>query len=134
MLNSAVRNAHDDRGILTNAGPALRSIGEYQLAAQVLERVRAMGNPSAAVLAELAQALWAEGQRADAVTRIDEAVHVDPQRPDFHYVRGLMLAGQGDRAGALAEMRQVVRLGAGSPLAAQAQRHVTELEHAPHGH
>jgi tetratricopeptide (TPR) repeat protein len=130
MLNAAVRNAHDDRAILANAGPALRSIGEAQLAAQVLERVRAAGNPSAAVLAELSQALWASGQRTQAITRIEEALRADGSRADFHYVHGLMLAGQGDRAGALAEMRTVVRLGAGTPLAQQAQRHATELEHA----
>ncbi len=135
MLQTAVRNAHDERAILASAGPALRSIGEFQLASQVLERVRAAGQPSAAILAELAQALWAAGNHPQGLTRIEEAIRADGQRADFHYVRGLMLAGQGDRAGALGEMRTVIRLGAGTPLAAQAQRHAAELERGgPGGH
>lgn len=132
MLQSAVRNAGGERAVLVSAGPALRLLGEHALAADVLERARAQGGaPSASLLGELAQALWAAGNPRLALQRIGEALAVDAQNAELHYVRGLMLAQRGERAEALAEMRAVVRLGAGTPLAQRAQQRASELQRAP---
>jgi tetratricopeptide (TPR) repeat protein len=129
VLQSAVRASNNDHTVLAAAGPALRMLGEARLAADVLERARTQGPATPSLLAELAQALWAAGNHAQALTRIDEAVRASPDSAELHYVRGLMRAGQGDRPGAQTEMRAVLRLGAGTPLAERARAHIGQLAH-----
>ena len=131
LLQSAVRNANGERAVFANAGPALRLLGEHVLAADVLERARAQGTPTSALLAELAQALWAAGNQPVAIQRIGEAITVEPRRADFRYVRGLMLAQQGNAAAATADLRQVVQLAAGTPLAQRAQQALTRVQAVP---
>ncbi len=130
MLQAAVRNANNDRAVLANAGPALRAVGEHALAAQVLERARAAGTPTAALLGELAQALWASGNRPVALQRIAEAVALDAANGGLHYVRGLMLADQGQLAEATAEMRRVVQAGGDAALVERARQRLADLQRA----
>jgi Flp pilus assembly protein TadD len=118
---------------LVGAGPALRLIGELALAADALERAGAQGNPTATLLAELAQALWASGNQTLALQRVGEAIALDGQNAEVHYVRGLMLAQRGDRPAATAEMRTVVRLANGGPLGSRAEQRLRELQHGPGG-
>lgn len=128
MLQSAMRSGQDNVAVLTSAGPALRLLGEHASAADALERARARSpNASASLLAELAQALWASGQRPMALTRIGEAVQRAPTTAELHYVRALMQAESGDRAGAQASLRLVIQHGANSPLAARARQRLASL-------
>lgn len=128
MLQAAVRNANNERAVLVAAGPALRLLGEHSLAVQVLERARTQGTPSAPLLAELAQALFAAGNTPLALQRIGEAVQLEPQRGEYHYVRGLMLGQLGRHAEARAEMQATLRLGTDGPLAERARQALAQLQ------
>ncbi|MDP3275889.1 MAG: tetratricopeptide repeat protein [Deltaproteobacteria bacterium] len=128
MLQSALRNGSDDTAVLISAGPALRTLGEFESSAGALERARTRSpQPSASLLAELAQSLWAAGHRPMALTRIAEAVTRAPSSAELHYVRGLMLAESGDRAGALSALRLCVQHGGDTPLAQRARQRLTAL-------
>lgn len=128
MLQAAMRNAPDDVTVLASAGPALRLLGEHQSAADALERARSrMQNPSPSLLAELAQALWAAGQRPAALVRIGEAVQRAQTSAELHYVRALMQAESGDRAGATTSLRAVIQHGANTPIAERARQRLAAL-------
>ncbi|MFO0556538.1 MAG: tetratricopeptide repeat protein [Polyangiales bacterium] len=128
MLQTALRNGSDDVAVLISAGPALRLLGEHASAADALERARARSRtPSASLLGELAQALWAAGQRPMALQRIGEAVQQAPSAAELHYVRALMQAESGDRAGAQGSLRAVLQHGANTPLAARARQRLAAL-------
>jgi tetratricopeptide (TPR) repeat protein len=132
MLQSAMRLAPDDVSVWISAGPALRWLGEHQSAADALERARARtSSPSASLLGELAQALWAAGQRPQALARIAEAVQRSPTTAELHYVRALMQAESGDRAGAIASLRAAAQHGAGSPVADRARQRLLDLGERP---
>ncbi len=128
MLQAAMRAAPDDVTVLTSVGPALRLLGEHQSAADALERARARTqSPSPSLLAELAQALWAAGQRPAALARIAEAVQRAQTSAELHYVRALMQAESGDRTAAIASLRLVIQHGANSPLAERARQRIAAL-------
>lgn len=128
MLNAAVRNGPENVAVLSSAGPALRMIGEYVSAVDALERARARSNPATAtVLAELAQALWAANQRPMALTRIGEAVQRSANSAELHYVRALMQAESGDRAGAQASLRLAIQHAGSTPLAQRARQRLAAL-------
>ena len=99
MLQAALRAGAEDPVVLSSAGPALRWLGEHGAAADALERARArMATPSASLLGELAQALWAAGRRPDALTRIGEAIRRAPTAAELHYV-AFTGSGGGGRGG-----------------------------------
>lgn len=128
LLQSAMRNGADNVAVLTAVGPALRALGEHASAADALERARARSQtPSPSLLGELAQALWAAGQRPQALARIGEAVQRAPTAAELHYVRALMQAESGDRAAAQASLRLAIQHGGSSPLAARARQRLTAL-------
>jgi tetratricopeptide (TPR) repeat protein len=128
MLQAAVRNGSDNVAVLSSAGPAFRVLGEFVSAVDALERARARSTPpTATVLAELAQALWAANQRPMALTRIGEAVGRSPSSAELHYVRALMQAESGDRAGAQASLRLAIQHGGTTPLAQRARQRLAAL-------
>ncbi len=59
--------------------------------------------------------------------RVAEAVALAPTDASLRYVQGLMLAGAGQRDGAVTAFREAERLGAGTPLAARATAHLRAL-------
>ncbi len=127
MLQTAMRAGAEDAVVLSSAGPALRLLGEHASAADALERARARtATPSASLLGELAQALWASGRRPEALARIGEALRRAPTAAELHYVRALMQLEQGDRAGATASLRAVVQHGGSSPLVARARERLAQ--------
>lgn len=65
----------------------------------------------------------------EALPRLDAAIAVDPTYPDARFFRGMvLLRGKGDTAGALAELREFVRLSPAGPERDQVQALVAELE------
>lgn len=119
-IREAVRRGSAVRDVLATAGPAFRQLGEARLAADTLERARTMGEPTATILGELAQALWVANDRVVAEQRMGEAITRAPREASLRYLHGLMLADAGQRARAVEEFRQAVTLGAGTPLEARA--------------
>lgn len=135
-LREAVRRGSTQRDVLAAAGPAFRQLGEARTAAETLERARAMGAPTAAILGELAQALWVTGDRATAERRMGEAITAAPRDATLRYLYGLMLADAGRRDRAIDEFRQAATLGEGTPIAERARQrlramHATVPESAP---
>ncbi len=126
-LREAVRRGASNRDVLSAAGPAFRLLGEARTAAATLERARAMGEPTATLLGELAQALWVAGDRAVAEQRMGEAIGLAPREASLRYLHALMLADAGQRARAVEELRQAAALGAGTPVEARATARLQSL-------
>lgn len=72
------------------------------------------------------------GLAEDALRRLDDAVAADPAYPDAHFFRGMvLLRGRDDRAGALVELRQFVRLAPAGPERSQVEATIAKLETTP---
>lgn len=130
-LREAVRRGGTNVSVLASAGPAFRRLGEARTAAETLERARAQGSPTASLLGELAQALWASGDRTVAEQRIGEAIALSPREASLRYLRGLMLAEAHQNARAVEEFRSVVQLDPEGPLAGRARARIQELSGNP---
>ena len=69
------------------------------------------------------------GLTDEAMVRLDAAVAADPTYPDARFFRGMaLLRGRNDRAGALVELREYLRLAPAGPEREQVQAMVSELE------
>jgi|GEM_PF-1327711 len=106
VLREAMRRAPSDAAVLGLAGPALRRLGEARLAVDALRRATQL-TPTAALRVELAQALWAAGDRPGAVQQATAATRQSPDDLSARYALGLMLAEQEDLAGARAALQAV---------------------------
>jgi tetratricopeptide (TPR) repeat protein len=113
VLREAMRRAPSDAAVLGLAGPALRRLGEWRLAVDALQRAVGL-TPTAALRIELAQALWAAGDRGRALQEATLASRQAPGDLSARYVLALMLAEQGDRAAAATALRAVIE-GAADP-------------------
>lgn len=72
------------------------------------------------------------GLTDDALRRLDAATATDPAYPDAHFFRGMvLLRGRDDRAGALGELRQFLRLAPAGPERSQVEATVAKLETTP---
>ena len=69
------------------------------------------------------------GLTDEAMVRLDAAVAADPNYPDARFFRGMtLLRGRNDRAAALVELREYLRLAPAGPERDQVQSVVRELE------
>jgi tetratricopeptide (TPR) repeat protein len=127
MLREAARRGRDQRNVLAAVGPAFRRLGDAAGAVAALERARGMGAPSAAVLGELAQALWVANDRPRAIEQIDAALAIAPREAPLHYLRGVMLAESEQRERAIEALRQAALLGAGTTIADRANTRIETL-------
>lgn len=67
----------------------------------------------------------------EALPRLDAAIAADPSYPDAHFFRGMaLLRGRDDRAGALTELREYLRLLPSSPQREEVQALIDELAQA----
>jgi cytochrome c-type biogenesis protein CcmH/NrfG len=107
VLREAIRRAPSDAAVLGLAGPALRRLGEARLAVDALQRA-VQRTPTAALRIELAQALWAAGDRSRAVQEATLASRQTPGDLSARYVLALMLAEQGDVPAAATALRAVI--------------------------
>ncbi|MFO0629092.1 MAG: hypothetical protein U0325_26185 [Polyangiales bacterium] len=131
-LREGARRADRDAATLSAVGPALRRLGDGPGAVRALQRAHALtATPGASLLAELAQAHFAAGQMPLALSRIDEAVRVAPRDASVHYVRALLRGAAGDRAGAAAALRDVLRNAPPAALAERARARLTALGQRP---
>jgi tetratricopeptide (TPR) repeat protein len=72
--------------------------------------------------------LWNSGKIAEAKTKFEEAVKVNPNHAEAHYQLGLALLNEGKMPEALAEFEANLRLAPDGPHAAQAKQMITMLK------
>ena len=113
-----MRRAPSDAAVLSLAGPALRRLGEARLAVDALRRAVQL-TPTTSLRVELAQSMWAAGDRPGALQQAREASQQAAGDQSARYVLALMLAEQGDIAAATAALRAVI---AGAPDASLRER------------
>ena len=107
---------------LLEAGNAVDALQAFDAAA-ALDPSNAEPQAYAGWLVSLA------GLTDDALVRLDAAVATDPAFADARFFRGMtLLRGRGDTTGALAELREYVRLAPAGPERAQVEAMIAELE------
>ncbi|MBW2465012.1 MAG: tetratricopeptide repeat protein [Deltaproteobacteria bacterium] len=103
---------------LSAAGSGLRRVGEADAAVRALSlAIEAHGEPTAALLSELALAQRAAGDRSAARATLSQAIDLDPEYAPTHYLLGNMLAGDGSYAEAVTHYRRYLALEPNGPLA-----------------
>jgi superkiller protein 3 len=90
-LSQALGQAKD-RAALLAIGNGLRRAGDGEGAVRAMEQAVAAGQPTPALLSELALAQRAAGQDVKALASLDRALDVDPKYALAHYLKGNMLA------------------------------------------
>ncbi|HET6332707.1 MAG TPA: tetratricopeptide repeat protein [Polyangiales bacterium] len=90
-LSQALGQAKD-RAALLAIGNGLRRAGDANGAVRAMEQAVAAGQPTPALLSELALAQRAAGQDAKALATLDRALQGDPKYALAHYLKGNMLA------------------------------------------
>jgi len=93
-LRRALPGAKENRAALVAIGNGLRRAGDAAGAVQAMQgAVDTGGEPTPALLTELALAQRAAGDRDTAIATIERALTMDPKYATAHYVLGNMLAG-----------------------------------------
>jgi len=92
-LRTAFDQAKGDRAALLAIGNGLRRAGDAQGALAAMQGAAQAGDPTPAVLAELALAQRAAGDRAAAIATLESALKLDARYATAHYLLGNMLAG-----------------------------------------
>lgn len=107
---------------LMQAGEAVDALRAFDAAARL--------DPSApAPKAYSGWLVFLAGLTDEALPRIDAAIAADPDYPDAHFFRGMvLLRGRNDRDGALAELRRFLDLAPPGPERDQVQQLVEGLE------
>lgn len=90
-LSQALGQAKD-RAALLAIGNGLRRAGDANGAVRAMEQAVASGQPTPALLSELALAQRAAGQDAKAFATLDRALGADPKYTLAHYLKGNMYA------------------------------------------
>lgn len=112
----------DDPGIeqeaRVNKGAAHAELEEYDEAIgsyQEAIRIRDEGEHAASAHANLAYALWSEGQGEQALEHSERAVELDDRMPQAWYNRGFFLLERGLAEDALNSLDNAIRLGFRAP-------------------
>lgn len=127
-LREAIRRAPRQREVLVSAGPALRRLGDAAGAVTALQTARGLGAPTASLLAELCQALWAANRRDEAFRTLDAALMLAPQDAPLQYIAGLMRAGAGETARAREHFRAAMASTSDADLRARSEARLRQLE------
>jgi superkiller protein 3 len=93
-LRAALPNAKDNRAALVAIGNGLRRASDAEGALQAMQAAaQTGGDPTPALLSELALAQRAAGDRDGAIKTLDHALELDPKYATAHYLLGNMYAG-----------------------------------------
>ncbi|MGB5809973.1 MAG: tetratricopeptide repeat protein [Polyangiales bacterium] len=123
QLREAIPRVEGDVLLSVAVGNALRRAGDSSAAVEVLHAAlaHAPDPPPTGLLAELALALFANGDLPAAESVMRRAVGQEPADPALQYALGTMLAKQGFRDEARRHLSRVVTLDPDGPLAERAK-------------
>ncbi|MFW5925134.1 MAG: tetratricopeptide repeat protein [Myxococcota bacterium] len=131
-LRAGLRVAEGNAAALQAIGNGLRRVGDFDRAVTAMraaiEAKEAGATP--ALLAELALAEHAAGDRAGAEASLAEALELDPEYATAHYVLGSLLAGRGAYREAIEHLRTVLELEPEGPHAAAAEERLKAARRA----
>ncbi|MCC7537125.1 MAG: tetratricopeptide repeat protein, partial [Deltaproteobacteria bacterium] len=131
LFREALPMARRNRAVLLALGNGLRRAGDAAGAVEALRlAVATGGDPTPALLTELALAELASGDRPAAERSARRAIGVDPRYPMAHYVLGSMLAARAAYADALTEMQRFLELEPSGERAEEARRRVEAIRQA----
>lgn len=131
-LASAARQRPDDPDVQLAYAFALLEEGNAGEALQAFDAAARLDPSNAEPQAYAGWTVSLAGLTDDALARLDAAVATDPNYADAHLFRGMtLLRGRGDTTGALAELREYVRLAPPGPERAEVEAMIAELEQPP---
>lgn len=127
-LRRALSLARGDAAALQAIGNGLRRAGQPEAAVRALElAIEARGEPTPALLSELALAHRANGDRAAAKAALEQALRLDEGYATAHTLLGSLLAAEGDYPAAIRHFERYLALEPNGP---QAERTRRKLEMA----
>jgi Tfp pilus assembly protein PilF len=130
-LRRALTGAEGNRAALVAIGNGLRRAGDAAGAAQAMQgAVDAGGDPTPALLTELALAQRATGDRDTAIATLERALAIDAKFAAAHYVLGNMLAGAKRMAEAKKHYEKYLALEPKGPQADEARERLRVLKSA----
>jgi Tfp pilus assembly protein PilF len=126
-LSTAMSGAKD-RAALLAIGNGLRRAGDPQGAVQAMERAVAAGEPTPALLSELALAQRAAGMDVQALASLDRALGLDGRYALAYYLKGNMLAADKKFPEAKKQFEQYLKLAPNGDQAANAHARLQMLQ------
>ncbi len=131
-LERAVQQRPDDPLARIAYARFLLSAGEPVEALRQFDAAARLDPANAEALAYGGWIVFLGGLADDALARLDAAVARQPDYPDAHFFRGMvLLRGKGDRAAAADELQAYLDLASQSPLSEQVRGVLAELEPVP---
>jgi Flp pilus assembly protein TadD len=97
--------------VLNNAGTSYLRAGDFQPAVQYLAEAQSLAKNDAVIAINLAISQHLQGNQAEALAVLEEAVKHQPNVGILHYLMGVVLSAQGESAKADAAMQHATRLG-----------------------
>lgn len=113
---------------LSNMGLAYYHKKDYPKAEKYFFEALKMSPDFTNALGGLGTTYIAMGRYQDAVVRLERAVQKEPKFPQLHFELGRAYKGLGNKHKAQEEFRRVIELAPTSPLAADAQRELKNLQ------
>jgi Flp pilus assembly protein TadD len=126
-LSQALGQAKE-RAALLAIGNGLRRAGDADGAVRAMEQAVAAGQPTPALLSELALAQRAAGQDAKAFASLDRALEVDSKYALAHYLKGNMLAADKKFSEAKQQFETYLKLAPTGDQAANARARLQVLQ------
>ena len=128
-LAAVARDRPDDPRAQRDHARALLDDGQTLEALKAFDTAAALDPGDAESKAYGGWIVFLGGLTDEAMDRLDGAVAADPSFPDAHFFRGMaLLRGRDDRAGALVELREFVRLAPPGAERDEVQDVITRLE------
>jgi len=129
-LRTAASNARDNRAALVAIGNGLRRAGDAGGAVDAMRAAIAAGDgePTPALLAELALALLGAGSRPMAIDTLKQAIALDASFAVAHYVIANMYAADQQLAAAATHYKKYLQLDPQGVNAAQARERLSIVE------
>jgi tetratricopeptide (TPR) repeat protein len=135
-LEATLARNPDELGALNDLAVTYLAEGRSDAARQLLDEVVARGGAreQQAALLNLAAIYAQDGYQTAAIAHGETAREIDPSRAEPHYALALLASARGDRALALARVREALRLDEGgaaraalAPLQPEARLHLEAL-------
>jgi Tfp pilus assembly protein PilF len=126
-LSKAMSGAKE-RAALLAIGNGLRRAGDAKGAVQAMERAVAAGEPTPALLSELALAQRAAGMDVQAIASLDRALGLDGRYALAYYLKGNMLAADKKFAEAKKQFEQYLKIAPSGDQAANARARLQMLQ------
>ncbi len=134
-LRRGLQHAQGNRAALVALGNGLRRAAHPDEAVRALRAALAAGDgePTPALLSELALAQHAAGDAAGATASLEQAIARDAKYASAHYVLAGILAAQGDLKRATEHYKRCIELDPKGPLSARAKEKLGAAKRTPRG-